>query len=94
MGYEDKKVPQIMLPRGCAGKLTLRMMNLMHGSIYKNTAEVLRLQADDDVLDIACGNGHFLKKYASHARSVAGLDLSQLCVAEAGTSTGGASRPR
>ena len=80
MAYEEKKLPQFMLPTGFAGRLILRMMNVMHGSIYTNTADVARLQPDDDVLDVACGNGHFLKKYASHARSVAGLDLSELCI--------------
>ena len=83
MDYQHRKLPQFMFPTGLAGRLTLRMMNVMHASIYKNTADIARLQPADDVLDVACGNGHFLKKYASHVRSVAGLDLSELCVAEA-----------
>jgi ubiquinone/menaquinone biosynthesis C-methylase UbiE len=29
---------------------------------------------------VGCGNGYFLKKYASHVHSVTGLDLSELSV--------------
>jgi ubiquinone/menaquinone biosynthesis C-methylase UbiE len=49
-----------------------------HRSIYKNVAKVLNLQPDDDLVEVACGSGCFLNKYASHVRSVAGLDLSEL----------------
>jgi len=69
-----------MLPRGFAGRLTLMVMNIGHRSIYSNVAKVLRLQPEDDVLEVGCGNGHFLKKYASRVRSVAGLDLSELSI--------------
>jgi len=55
-------------------------MNRGHKSIYENVAKVLELQPEDDLLEVACGNGYFLKKYASHVRSVAGLDLSQLTI--------------
>jgi ubiquinone/menaquinone biosynthesis C-methylase UbiE len=83
MANGGNKLPQFMLPTGFAGRLMLRVMNVMHGAIYKNTADVLRPQPDDDVLEVGCGNGHFLKKYASSARSVAGLDLSELCIESA-----------
>lgn len=77
---DDKEValPQHMLPRGTMGKITYSLMNRMHSGIYKNVADVLSPRPDDDLLDVACGNGHFLKKYASQARSVAGLDLSEV----------------
>jgi ubiquinone/menaquinone biosynthesis C-methylase UbiE len=77
---EQKKVPQALLPRGLAGRITVMVMNLGHKSIYKNAADVLQLQPDDDLLEVACGNGYFIKKYASHVHSVAGLDLSELVV--------------
>ena len=83
MAHDGKKQPQNMLPTGFMGRVTLRIMNVMHSSIYKSTADVLRPQPDDDVLDVACGNGHFLKKHASNAHSVAGLDLSELCIESA-----------
>jgi len=40
----------------------------------------LNLQPEDDLAEVACGGGHFLKKYASHVRSIAGLDLSDVQV--------------
>jgi len=55
-------------------------MNMGHKSIYENVAKVMELRPEDDLLEVACGNGYFLKKYASHVHSVAGLDLSKLCI--------------
>ena len=80
MTVAERKMPQQMLPRGLAGKFTLIMMNRMHGAIYKNMAKELGLKGDDDVLEVACGNGYFLKKYAVHVRSIAGLDLSDVSI--------------
>ena len=80
MKSETNKIPQVGLPRGFAGRITFIFMNRGHKSIYKNVAKVLELQPEDDLLEVACGNGHFLKNYASHVRSVAGLDLSELSV--------------
>ncbi len=76
-GHNDK-VAQIMLPRGFAGRVTYFFMNKGHKAIYKNVAEVLAPRSDDDLLEVACGNGYFLKKFAPQVRSVAGLDLSEL----------------
>ena len=80
MTEQTKRVPQPMLPRGFMGRLTLMGMNLGHRSIYQNVARVLEPQPEDDLLEVGCGNGYFLKKYASNVRSIAGLDLSELCV--------------
>jgi ubiquinone/menaquinone biosynthesis C-methylase UbiE len=80
MSDEQKKVAQFVLPRGFAGRVTFVMMNRGHRSIYENVARAVQLQPDDDLVDVACGNGYFVKKYASRVRSVAGLDLSELSV--------------
>jgi ubiquinone/menaquinone biosynthesis C-methylase UbiE len=80
MDDQKKKVPQNALPRGFVGKIVLIFMNRMHNTIYENVAKVLKLQPEDDLLEVACGNGYFLNKYASHVHSFAGLDLSELCV--------------
>lgn len=80
MNVEKRKLPQPMLPRGFAGRITAWFMEKDHKSIYENVAKVLNLQPEDDLVEVACGSGHFLKKYASHVRSVAGLDLSELMV--------------
>ncbi len=80
MNVQKRKVPQNALPRGFVGKIVLIFMNRMHNTIYENVAKVLKLQPEDALLEVACGSGYFLNKYASHVHSVAGLDLSELCV--------------
>ncbi len=80
MNVQKKKLPQPMLPRGFAGRIVAWLMLMGHKSIYENVSKVLDLKPEDNLLEIACGCGHFLKKYASHVRSVAGLDLSELMV--------------
>ena len=76
----ERKQTQFELPRGFAGRVTLMFMNREHKSIYENVAKALELRSEDKLLEIACGNGHFIKNYASHVHSVAGLDLSELCI--------------
>jgi ubiquinone/menaquinone biosynthesis C-methylase UbiE len=77
---DERVKTQFELPRGFAGRILLMSMNLGHKSIYKNVAKALELRPEDNLLEIACGNGHFIKNYASHVHSVAGLDLSELCI--------------
>jgi len=71
---------QFELPRGFVGRILLMSMNLGHKSIYKSVAKALELRVEDSLLEVACGNGHFIKNYASHVHSVVGLDLSELCI--------------
>ena len=80
MKAQKKKLPQHVLPRGFAGRITALLMVKFHRTIYENVSKVLDLKPEDDLLEVACGNGHFLKKYAYHVHSVAGLDLSELMV--------------
>ena len=80
MNVEKRELPQPFLPRGLAGRITAWGMEKVHGSIYKTVAEVLHLEPEDDLVEVACGTGQFLKKYASHVHSVAGLDHSELMV--------------
>lgn len=80
MAERERKPAQFILPRGLVGKLVLMGMNFGHKSIYSNVAKVLKPQPGDDLLEVGCGNGYFLKKYASHVHSVAGLDLSELAI--------------
>ncbi len=80
MKIQKEKLPQFMLPRGLVGSVMARMMPIGHNAIYKRVAGVLKLQPEDELAEIACGGGHFLKKYASHTRYVAGLDLSEVQV--------------
>ena len=80
MDTKDKNVSQNALPRGFSGKIALFFMNRGHRNIYENMNKALVLKPDDDLLEVACGNGYFLRKYASHVNSVAGLDISELCI--------------
>lgn len=80
MDIQEKKIPQQMLPRGFGGWITGWVMPIFHNSIYKSVYPVLNLQPQDSLLEVACGSGHFLKKYASHVKSIAGLDLSDVMI--------------
>jgi SAM-dependent methyltransferase len=73
-------LPQNALPHGPLGHVVGAVMPLLHGWFYSRAARVLDLRSDDDVLDVACGSGRFLNKYASQARSIAGIDLSPIMV--------------
>jgi SAM-dependent methyltransferase len=76
MNAQRKEVSQPGLPRGFVGWLVAWMMPLAHSSIYNSVAKILNLRPEDSLLEVACGGGRFLKKYASHVQSIAGLDLS------------------
>jgi ubiquinone/menaquinone biosynthesis C-methylase UbiE len=80
MSTSMKKLPQPILPRGIVGRIVAWLMPLGHESIYKPVSRVLKLQPEDDLLDVACGAGYFLKRYAHHVKSFAGLDYSEVMV--------------
>jgi ubiquinone/menaquinone biosynthesis C-methylase UbiE len=80
MSISAEKVLQRLLPGRLARWLDYKSMNRGHRSIYENVVKVLELKPEDDLLEVACGNGYFLRRYASHVHSVAGLDLSELAV--------------
>lgn len=44
--------------------------------LYAIFSRRLDLQPEDEVLDVACGSGTFLRKHASHVSGIAGLDHS------------------
>jgi ubiquinone/menaquinone biosynthesis C-methylase UbiE len=80
MSDPEGKVLQRLLPRRFAGWLDYRSMNTGHKPIYESVAKALKLKPEDDLLEVACGNGYFLRRYASNVHSVAGLDVSELAV--------------
>ena len=79
-GLRRALVFSLTVPRGPLGWLGARIMPLGHGPVYPLVAGVLDLQPDDELLEVACGSGVFLKEHASHVRRVAGLDLSEIQV--------------
>jgi ubiquinone/menaquinone biosynthesis C-methylase UbiE len=80
MNTQEIGLSQPGLPKGFVGWIMTWMMPFAHGAIYKRVSKVLNLHREDDLAEIACGGGHFLKKYASQVRRVAGLDLSHVQV--------------
>ena len=72
-----QKLSQGAKPTGFKGRIIARIMAIAHRSIYKNVADALNLQQGDDYLEIGCGSGIFMKLYASHVRSITGLDHSE-----------------
>lgn len=80
MEIQEKKIPQQMLPRGFIGWIMGWVMPIFHDSIYRIVYPVLDLQPQDSLLEVACGSGHFMKKYASNVKRIAGLDLSDVMI--------------
>jgi SAM-dependent methyltransferase len=48
----------------------------LNGPLYASMAAALDLQPDDELLDVACGEGAFLVEHGSRVRRVAGIDLA------------------
>jgi ubiquinone/menaquinone biosynthesis C-methylase UbiE len=48
------------------------------GQLYRPAADYARLEADDELLDVACGGGVFLGRYARDVGRVAGIDRSDI----------------
>ena len=80
MSIKEKKLPQPMLPRGLGGWIMGWIMPIAHDSINKHVLPLMDLDLQDDLLDVGCGPGYFLKKHASNVRSVAGLDFSEVMI--------------
>lgn len=64
------------VPSGPLGWIGSRTMHWGSGPLYRMVAAALELRPDDDLLEVACGSGAFLRQQAAHVRHVAGLDLS------------------
>jgi len=71
------KLSQAAKPTGFWGRIAARLMAYGHRPVYKKVAAVLKLQPEDDFLEIGFGSGNFLKSYAAHVRSIAGLEYSE-----------------
>ena len=73
----EKKMSQFAKPSGFFGKMLAYGMAMGHRDFYKNSARILDLKQDDKYLELGFGSGIFIKKYASHASKVSGLDYSE-----------------
>lgn len=77
MNKSKQELSQAAKPIGFCGRIRARLMAIAHRTIYRNVAAALNLQPEDDYLEIGCGSGIFMKLYASHVRSITGLDHSE-----------------
>ena len=71
---------QTAAPRGPLGWLTAVTMPMAHKAFYGPAADLLQLQSDDELVEVACGSGVFLDTHAKHVRRIAGLDVSSIQV--------------
>jgi ubiquinone/menaquinone biosynthesis C-methylase UbiE len=78
MGIRDRLISQGVNPHGAFGWVAAWIMVLLSDTYCSNLADLLRLRPEDEVLDVACGAGVFLKKRAAIARYVAGIDHSDI----------------
>ena len=78
MGIREKIISQGVEPHGALGWVTAKIMPMFSDTYCGNLEELLDLRPEDEVLDVACGSGSFLKKRAAQCRYVAGLDHSDV----------------
>ena len=82
MGIRKMLASQGVKPRGHFGRIMVLffdpLLRLLAEKLYRKISGLLNLQLEDDVLDVACGSGMFLKKHASHVHRIAGMDHSDV----------------
>jgi ubiquinone/menaquinone biosynthesis C-methylase UbiE len=87
MGIIRTLTSQGVEARGVFGWIMVRFFEpliLLFGEKhYRKISGLLDLQPEDDVLDVACGTGLFLKKHASHVRRITGVDHSEVMINKA-----------
>jgi len=74
---------QRRLFEGRLGRVYARHYAPLATWLYAAYAKGLELGSEDEVLDVACGSGVFLARYARHVRRIAGLDQSQAMIDQA-----------
>lgn len=80
MGIAQTLTSQGVKPTGVLGWVSAWTMPLLFRSLHAKVARLLNLMPEDDVLDVACGSGAFLRKYGSGAHRIAGIDHSAIQV--------------
>jgi SAM-dependent methyltransferase len=80
MGMRQALVSQFTGPHGPVGWVTAWIMPSLSDAYCGDLVDALDLQPDDDLLEVACGAGVFLKRHASQVRHVAAIDHSEIQV--------------
>lgn len=80
--FEERQFPEgEARPTGWLATFYARTVPWFGEWLYSIFARQLDLSPEDEVLDVACGSGVFLRKHASHVDRVAGLDHSDDLIA-------------
>lgn len=76
---------QFACPTGLPGRLVGRLMAIKNAGMNRFAVEMLRVQPDDQVLEIGFGHGRTIRMIAEQAKAgfVAGIDLSEVMVRQA-----------
>ena len=76
--FYERLCSQAACPRGFWGRLLARwLMPMGYRPLYESANTALNFKPEDDYPEVAFGPGVSIKKYASNASSVAGLDYSK-----------------
>lgn len=77
-----KLVENAVRPQGFWGKLMIRSMNKGHSELTDWALVHLKINRDDNVLDVGCGGGKTVSKLCEKVGNgkVFGVDYSELCV--------------
>jgi SAM-dependent methyltransferase len=80
-----KAASQFACPTGLPGRLAGRLMAIMNAGMNEFAVDMLRVQPNDQVLEIGFGHGRTIRTIAERARAgfVAGVDLSDVMVRQA-----------
>ncbi len=74
---------QPFFQKGPHARLIARTYAPLNRWFYRRFAPIVDPQAEDEVLDVGCGSGVFLRDYAAQSRRIAGLDQSEPAIEEA-----------
>lgn len=77
-----KLVENAVRPQGFWGKLMIRSMNKWHSELTDWALVHVKINRDDNVLDVGCGGGKTVSKLCEKVGNgkVFGVDYSELCV--------------
>lgn len=83
MGFKEKMVKQVRKPKGVFGRRMAKMMNYgPHAKMANWAFNYIPVETNSVILDIGCGGGMNIKKFAKRASNgkIHGIDYSEVSV--------------